>query len=136
MEKVGKILHLFVLLFLVPFPSSSFPLCTDLRQPTSLKGRLAFCPYNGKVCCSSSQDLLLQKQFEAMNISDSACAAAVKSTLCASCDPFAASYSTSVQIRDQFRCFAIPLLEQRSHLYQARKMTASAQLCGNLVKMC
>ncbi|KAL0364120.1 UNVERIFIED_CONTAM: HIPL1 protein [Sesamum angustifolium] len=90
MGKVGKILHLFVLLFLVPFPSSSFPLCTDLRQPTSLKGRLAFCPYNGKVCCSSSQDLLLQKQFAAMNISDSACAAAVKSILCATCDPFAA----------------------------------------------
>ncbi|XP_011086425.1 HIPL1 protein [Sesamum indicum] len=90
MEKVGKLLHLFLLLFLVPFPSSSFPLCTDLRQPTSLKGRLAFCPYNGKVCCSSSQDLLLQKQFEAMNISDSACADALKAILCATCDPFAA----------------------------------------------
>ncbi|KAK6160088.1 hypothetical protein DH2020_003469 [Rehmannia glutinosa] len=79
---------------LCPFPSSSFPLCTDLRAPTRTNGSLAFCPYNGKACCNPSQDLQLQKRFQAMNISDSACASAVKSVLCATCDPFSAKLFT------------------------------------------
>lgn len=78
------------LLLLLPFPSSSLPLCSNLRAPSRTNGSLAFCPYNGKVCCSSSDDVELQKLFLAMNISDSACASAVKSILCAKCDPFSA----------------------------------------------
>ncbi|XP_042049052.1 HIPL1 protein-like [Salvia splendens] len=91
MENIVKNLCLFCLLLLfLPSPSSSYPLCTNWRQPSSKTGRLSFCPYDGKVCCSKAQDVQLQKQFEAMNISDSSCASAVKSIICATCDPFSA----------------------------------------------
>ncbi|KAH6756376.1 catalytics protein [Perilla frutescens var. hirtella] len=89
MENLLRTLCFFCLL-LLPYPSSSFPLCTNLRQPSSKTGVLSFCPYNGKVCCSRAEDLQLQKKFMAMNISDSSCASAVKSILCATCDPFSA----------------------------------------------
>ncbi|GMH15339.1 hypothetical protein Nepgr_017180 [Nepenthes gracilis] len=84
-----------VLLLLSPLlllfePSSSLPLCTDLRAPTISKTQLAFCPYNGSVCCDSSKDLQLKNDFQAMNISDSSCAAILKLILCAICDPFSA----------------------------------------------
>ncbi|KAL2546811.1 HIPL1 protein [Forsythia ovata] len=90
MDKVLKLLSVFWLLFLFPYNSSAFPLCTDLRAPTTLKSRLAFCPYDGKSCCNPSEDRELQKRFQAMNISDTACASAVKSVLCATCDSFSA----------------------------------------------
>lgn len=51
--------------------------------PAIQKTPLAFCPYNGKVCCDSAKDLELRKNFLAMNISDSGCASLVKSILCA-----------------------------------------------------
>ncbi|GAB4839911.1 hipl1 protein [Ancistrocladus abbreviatus] len=70
--------------------SSSLPLCTDLRAPSISKAHLAFCPYNGSVCCDSTKDIKLRKQFQAMKISDSSCAAILKSILCATCDPFSA----------------------------------------------
>ncbi|XP_021747995.1 HIPL1 protein-like [Chenopodium quinoa] len=70
--------------------SYSLPLCTDFRAPAKLKTPLEFCPYNGTACCDSTKDLQLQKQFEAMNISDTSCASLLKSILCATCDPFAA----------------------------------------------
>ncbi|XP_019158051.1 PREDICTED: HIPL1 protein-like [Ipomoea nil] len=79
-----------LLLFCFINPSASHPLCTDLRAPTTAKKPLSFCPYNGTVCCDSSKDLQLQKKFAGMNISDSACASAVKSILCAACDQFSA----------------------------------------------
>lgn len=87
-----KNFSLLILLLFFPLHSSPFPLCTDLRAPSSLKGHLSFCPYNGgKVCCSSFQDLQLRRRFSAMNISaDSPCSSSVKSILCATCDPFAA----------------------------------------------
>lgn len=44
---------------------------------------LAFCRYKGSVCCTSAQDLQLQKQFKAMNISDPGCASLLKLILCA-----------------------------------------------------
>ncbi|KAG9449630.1 hypothetical protein H6P81_009595 [Aristolochia fimbriata] len=70
--------------------SSALPLCTDWRAPARLNSSLAFCPYNGTVCCTPKEDLALQKQFRDMNISDPACATLVKSILCATCDPFSA----------------------------------------------
>ena len=51
--------------------------------PFSSKTPLLFCPYNGSLCCTSAQDLSLQKQFAAMNISHTECASLVKSVLCA-----------------------------------------------------
>lgn len=75
-------------LVLLPDFSSSLPLCTDLRPPFIHKTPLAFCPYNGTVCCDSAKDLGLQKQFQAMNISSPLCASLLKSILCATCDPY------------------------------------------------
>lgn len=71
-------------------PSYSLPLCTDFRAPKISKSPLKFCPYNGTTCCDSTKDIQLQKQFQAMNISDSTCASLLKSILCAKCDPYAA----------------------------------------------
>lgn len=91
MEGAFNFFSLFCLfLLLLPYPISSLPLCTDLGAPFSAQKPLAFCPYSGNVCCDSAKDLQLQKQYEAMNISDTACASTVKSILCATCDPFSA----------------------------------------------
>ncbi|CAM8990267.1 unnamed protein product [Rhodiola kirilowii] len=51
--------------------------------PFTAKAFLAFCCYNGSVCCSSKDDQQLQKQFKAMNPSDAGCASILKSILCA-----------------------------------------------------
>lgn len=56
--------------------------CIYVGAPVTPKKPLAFCPYNGRVCCDSSKDLQLQKLFEGMNITDTACSSAVKSILC------------------------------------------------------
>lgn len=87
-------LFLSLLLLLLPDPSLSLPLCTDSRAPFTLNTTLSFCPYNGSSCCNSTHDLQLQKQFQAMNISDAACASLLKSILCARCDPYSAELFT------------------------------------------
>ncbi|CAK7322904.1 unnamed protein product [Dovyalis caffra] len=87
-------LNLLLLLLLLPDPSKSHPLCTDSRAPFTVNTTLSFCPYNGSSCCNSTHDLQLQKQFQAMNISDAACASLLKSVLCARCDPFSAELFT------------------------------------------
>ncbi|KAK9276702.1 hypothetical protein L1049_006238 [Liquidambar formosana] len=84
------ILLLLCHLLLLPCPSSSLPLCADLRAPLVSKTPLAFCSYNGSVCCDSAKDLQLQKQFQSMKISNPGCASLVKSILCATCDQFSA----------------------------------------------
>lgn len=83
-----------------------------MKQETPLK----FCSYNGSVCCNTTQDLLLQKQFEALNVIYPVCASLLKSTMCAvslcqakinyiyyrvlfSCQLF---WSSMMQICDQF----------------------------------
>lgn len=78
------------LLLLLSDKSFSLPLCTNSRAPSTLKTPLKFCPYNGTACCDSAEDLQLQKQFQAMNISDLGCASLVKAVLCSKCDPFSA----------------------------------------------
>nr|DAD34765.1 TPA_asm: hypothetical protein HUJ06_005405 [Nelumbo nucifera] len=75
-------LLLFAYLLLLPGLSSSHPLCTDSKAPVTPKTPLAFCPYSGNVCCDSAKDLELQKQFQAMNISDPACSSILKSIVC------------------------------------------------------
>ncbi|KVI05593.1 Glucose/Sorbosone dehydrogenase [Cynara cardunculus var. scolymus] len=72
-----------LLLMMYPYPSSSLPMCTNFRAPVIGKGSLAFCPYKGRVCCDSAKDSALQREFEAMDISDPNCASAIKSILCA-----------------------------------------------------
>ncbi|KAG7954741.1 hypothetical protein I3843_11G035500 [Carya illinoinensis] len=83
-----------LLLFFVP--SFSHPLCIDSTAPFTLNSTLKFCSYSGSSCCNSAEDLQLQKQFQAMNISDPNCASVVKSILCARCDPFSAELFTVV----------------------------------------
>ncbi|KAL5544279.1 hypothetical protein UlMin_008063 [Ulmus minor] len=90
---MGSVLASAVLLscLLLVFDLSwSLPLCIDSRAPSTLNTTLKFCPYDGIACCNSTEDLQLQMQFQAMNISDSGCNSAVKSVLCARCDPFSA----------------------------------------------
>lgn len=84
------VLLLFTCLILHLALSFSYPLCTDSTAPFTQTPPLSFCPYNGTVCCDSKQDLSLKKQFQAMNISDSACASLVKSVVCAKCNPYSA----------------------------------------------
>uniref|UniRef100_A0A1J3G9H1 HIPL1 protein n=1 Tax=Noccaea caerulescens TaxID=107243 RepID=A0A1J3G9H1_NOCCA len=69
--------------------SFSHPLCNDLTAPFNLKKPLAFCQFKGSACCNSGEDLELQKQFQAVNVSKS-CSPLIKSLLCSRCDPFAA----------------------------------------------
>ncbi|CAH2079965.1 unnamed protein product, partial [Thlaspi arvense] len=69
--------------------SLSHPLCNDLTAPFNPKQPLAFCQFNGSVCCNSKEDLELQRQFQAVNVSES-CSPLLKSLLCSTCDPFAA----------------------------------------------
>ncbi|XP_068636539.1 HIPL1 protein [Aristolochia californica] len=112
---MGSLLAAVVFLFHFLVASSALPLCTDLRAPVRLNSSLAFCPYNGTVCCNPKEDLGLQKQFRNMNISDPACAALVKSILCATCDPFSAEL---FQAESQPR--TVPLLCNSSDDYCSR----------------
>ncbi|KAI4303874.1 hypothetical protein MLD38_039460 [Melastoma candidum] len=82
------------LLLLIPYPAASLPLCTDSRSPLPQPTPLTFCPYNGTSCCNSTQDLRIQKQFEAMNVSDPSCRSVMKWILCARCDPFSGELFT------------------------------------------
>lgn len=75
------------LLLLLP-ASRAFPLCTDARAPVPLNGTLPFCGYAGSSCCDAASDAALQKQVGAVNVSDAACRAVLKSILCAKCNPY------------------------------------------------
>lgn len=59
-----------------------FCLFCGIGAPLIQKVPLKFCPYNGTSCCNSSDDLQLQNQFRAMNISEPTCATLLKSILC------------------------------------------------------
>ncbi|XP_015967680.1 HIPL1 protein [Arachis duranensis] len=85
---------LFCCLVLLLDCAVSLPLCVDSRAPFTLNKTLGFCPYNGSTCCNSTQDAQIQKQFQAMKVSDPACASVLKSILCARCDPFSAELYT------------------------------------------
>ncbi|KAF6145164.1 hypothetical protein GIB67_020355, partial [Kingdonia uniflora] len=104
------------LLLLLQDPCSCHSLCTDSSEtlflslslslkkyfaerwdiliatgaPLTPKTPLVFCLCNGIVCCDPIEDLQLRRQFEAMNISDSTCAAFLKSIICSKCDQFSA----------------------------------------------
>ncbi|ESQ47021.1 hypothetical protein EUTSA_v10027668mg [Eutrema salsugineum] len=84
----GSVLLSYLVLFLAK-ESLSHPLCNDLTAPFNLKQPLAFCQFNGSVCCNSKEDLELQRQFQVINVSKN-CSPLLKSLLCSKCDPFAA----------------------------------------------
>ncbi|KAL3819345.1 hypothetical protein ACJIZ3_005250 [Penstemon smallii] len=88
----GHFMILFFLINLLQFlhPCFALPLCTDSRAPFTPNTHLQFCSYNGTTCCNSADDLHIRRQFQSINISDSACASLLKSILCARCDQFSA----------------------------------------------
>ncbi|KAI5558743.1 hypothetical protein BDE02_17G062300 [Populus trichocarpa] len=90
MDGIPSIIFLFCNMLLLTRYGSSYPLCTDLRSPFIPKSPLAFCQYSGSVCCNSTEDVELHKQFKSLNVSDYGCASLLKSTLCSRCDPFSA----------------------------------------------
>ncbi|KAH8483763.1 hypothetical protein H0E87_028251 [Populus deltoides] len=90
MDGIPSIIFLFCNTLLLTRYGSSYPLCIDLRSPFIPKSPLAFCQYSGSVCCNSTEDVELQKQFKSLNVSGHGCASLLKSTLCSRCDPFSA----------------------------------------------
>ncbi|GJN23683.1 hypothetical protein PR202_gb11351 [Eleusine coracana subsp. coracana] len=70
-----------------PLPAArALPLCTDGRAPVALNMTLGFCSVYSRgsdSCCDAAADAGLRKRFEAMGFKDAACAAVVKSVLCA-----------------------------------------------------
>ncbi|KAG6534048.1 hypothetical protein ZIOFF_007929 [Zingiber officinale] len=77
------------LLFILP-RLHALQLCTNSMAPVALKTPLPFCGYTGSSCCNATEDRELRRQFEALNVSDTACAGAMRSITCAICDPYSA----------------------------------------------
>ncbi|PIA40240.1 hypothetical protein AQUCO_02500142v1 [Aquilegia coerulea] len=119
-------------LLLLSYLSYSLPLCTNSRAPFTPKKALDFCSYNGSVCCDSAEDLQLQKQFQSMNVSDSSCAAILKSILCAKCDPFSADlYTTKSTLR------TIPVLcNSTSSVNSVQTKSAANAFCDKVWDTC
>lgn len=51
--------------------------------PITTNASLPFCSHNGTTCCTTSDDMALELQLTAMNISDAACNSIIKDVLCA-----------------------------------------------------
>lgn len=68
--------YFYSILWFGPFPSA------ESGSPFIPKSPLAFCQYSGSVCCNSTEDVELQKQFKSLNVSGYGCASLLKSTLC------------------------------------------------------
>jgi hypothetical protein len=64
--------------------------CIHAGAPVLLNTTLKFCPSSSgnrsSSCCDAAADAALSTQFNAMNVSDAACAAVLKSILCAVSD--------------------------------------------------
>ncbi|XP_074587777.1 HIPL1 protein-like [Curcuma longa] len=81
-------LPLFLLFFLPRL--HALQLCTNSMAPVALKTPLPFCGYTGSSCCNATEDREPRRQFEALNVSDTACAGVMRSIVCAICDPYSA----------------------------------------------
>ncbi|KAI4343817.1 hypothetical protein L6164_011124 [Bauhinia variegata] len=82
---MGGGFHILSLLFIFHLVkcSSSHPFCTNSRIPSKLDTPLKFCSRDGRARCDITEDLQLQKEFQALNVTDPACASLLKSILCA-----------------------------------------------------
>lgn len=80
--------------------------------PFNQKKPLAFCQFNGTVCCNSREDLKLQRQFEAINVSGS-------------CSPFLKSLLCSVR----------PFYKQKKHKCPSVLAFDGEALCGSITWM-
>ncbi|TVU45610.1 hypothetical protein EJB05_05101, partial [Eragrostis curvula] len=114
---------------LVP-AARALPLCTDGRAPVAPKRTLGFCSSDGgSTCCDAAADAALQKQFEAMKVSDAACAAVIKSVLCAKCNPFSAQlFNTSSKM--------VPLLCYNTSSASSTQSNATEEYCKRVWKTC
>lgn len=154
------IFSIFLLLVLLGHDVLCLPLCVDSSAPFTAKSPLKFCSYNGSVCCNATEDGLLEKLYQSMNVSNAACAAIVKSVLCAKCDPFSAelftvesvprsvpvlcnssvssSSSQSIQARDDFctktwdTCQTVAILNSPFSSLQGQ---AVSKLSSNITKL-
>ncbi|XP_023743785.1 HIPL1 protein [Lactuca sativa] len=131
MEAFFSFLPLFFLL-VFPYPSSSLPMCTNMRAPVIRNEPLSFCPYKGRVCCDTNKDSELQKQFEAMNISDPNCASVIKSIICATCDQFSANLYT---IESQTQTRSVPFLCNSPNSPDSSKLS-STSFCTKVWDTC
>lgn len=127
---IGVILFLCGFLLLVHH-AVSLPLCSDSTAPFTLNTTLKFCPYNGSVCCNSTQDGFMQRQFQGMNISDPACAALIKSIVCARCDPFSGDlYNVNSTPRP------VPLLCNSTSENSPQSNQAATDFCSTVWDTC
>ncbi|TVU45611.1 hypothetical protein EJB05_05102, partial [Eragrostis curvula] len=119
----------------LPRAARALPLCTDGRAPVALNGTLGFCSgysRGSSSCCDAVADAALRKQFEAMEVKDAACAAVVKSVLCAKCNPFSAElFNTSSKIR------MVPLLcNNTSSASSAQSKDSTLNYCKQVWETC
>ncbi|KAL6623688.1 hypothetical protein ACP70R_033567 [Stipagrostis hirtigluma subsp. patula] len=117
------------------FPASlALPLCTDARAPVVLNTTLGFCAaYNGTAtCCDAAADAALRKQHDAMNVSDAACAAFLKSILCAKCSPYSAElFNTGPKIQ------TVPFLcNSTSSASSAQSKETTQDYCKSVWETC
>ncbi|KAL5747346.1 hypothetical protein ACOSP7_024344 [Xanthoceras sorbifolium] len=131
MGGVLAIIFLFGNLLLLPESSFSLPLCIDSKAPFTLNTTLSFCPYDGKTCCNSTEDLQLQNQVKAMNISDSGCASLLKSILCAKCDQFSAELFTVKSVPRP-----VPLFCNSTHADSSQSREAIIDFCSEVWDTC
>ncbi|KAF8763084.1 hypothetical protein HU200_008936 [Digitaria exilis] len=115
--------------------SLAFPLCTDARAPVLLNTTLKFCAGNGNgssSCCDAAADAALGAQFDAMNVSDTACAAVLKSILCAKCSPYSADlFDAGPKIR------TIPILcNSTSSATSAQSKDTTQYYCKHVWETC
>jgi hypothetical protein len=85
-SQLPSLLHLGQLNLFSQFPRLSAPVFFSAGAPVALNTTLKFCAsYTAGTssCCDAAADDALRKQFDAMNVSHAACAAVLKSVLCA-----------------------------------------------------
>ncbi|GJM96255.1 hypothetical protein PR202_ga13074 [Eleusine coracana subsp. coracana] len=91
-----------------PLPAArALPLCTDGRAPVALNMTLGFCSVYSRgsdSCCDAAADAGLRKRFEAMGVKDAACAAVVKSVLCAILNVFVVSNNVTALPSEMCSC--------------------------------
>ncbi|MQM17165.1 hypothetical protein Taro_050136 [Colocasia esculenta] len=133
MAAMGSILLVLFssVLFLFLPASSGLPLCTNSRAPIGTKVPLAFCSYNGSTCCSTTDDVSLQRQFASMDISDAACGSLVKSLICAKCDPFSSGI-----FPDESKIRTVPLLCNSTFPVRSQLKGATTSFCENVWNTC
>ncbi|XXG46085.1 hypothetical protein AAC387_Pa02g1011 [Persea americana] len=129
---MGSVVFALFYLFCLLHAASALPLCTDSRAPFTSKSPLAFCSYNGTVCCDAKEDLGLGTRFRDMNVSDPACGSLLKSILCASCDPFSAELFRTV-----YQPRSVPVLcNSTVHVNSTQSNNVTADFCSKVWNTC